>query len=83
LTVGLRNKEDEEVTVEPFDKKQTHRLIRYKWNEKLKYEFVATLSNDGCLICKHENELSLQKEKNNNAVNILYRMVKRDGNYMR
>jgi hypothetical protein len=76
LAVVLRNMEEDEVIVEPSDMMQTYRLNRYKWNERLKSKFMTILNNDGGLICMYGIELLLQKEEINNAVNILYHMLK-------
>jgi hypothetical protein len=38
---------------------------------------MATLNNDGSLICMYGIEFSMKKEEINNAINILYHMIKR------
>jgi hypothetical protein len=62
---------------------QTQRLSRYKWRESLKLDFMDTLNDNSSVLCIHGIQFLLQKDEDNNVVDIMYFMVKTAGAKMK
>jgi hypothetical protein len=77
LTITLRSILDSEKNRDLTVVGQTQRLIRYKWRESLKLDFIDTLNDKISVLCIHGIQSLLQRDVVNKVVDILYFMVKR------
>jgi hypothetical protein len=58
---------------------QTKKIIRFRWRECMKEDFMYTLCDDNNVLCIQGIQSSIQRDKVNNVVKILDFMVKRPG----
>jgi hypothetical protein len=77
LLIVIRNTIHGNVNMKSIVEKTTHILVKYKWDERVKSEFLDTMNSNINEYCMYGIKFLLQKGKINEAVNIRLFLVKR------
>jgi hypothetical protein len=70
-------------STESIDKQVTHKVEKYRWDERVKEEFLDTMNSNVNVICMQGIKYFLQKDQINEAYNLLLFSVRRAGAKMR